>query len=152
MQLVGELHLAGVDEDVDARARGAGHRLGGGVDVAGHAAGKAADAGVSHLARHGVDGAELVGRRGGEAGLDDVDAHGGEALGDLELVTLGEKNPGGLLSVAQRRVEDGDSVGHGCSCSRSQSSSRFARRRTTSVRCAPVRHRAGAPRRFSAAG
>ena len=34
-ELVLELHVARVDEEVDARARGAGERLSGGVDVAG---------------------------------------------------------------------------------------------------------------------
>ena len=59
-ELVGELHLAGVDEDVNPGAGGAGHRLGGRVDVARDAAGQPADARRAHLTRHGVNGPELA--------------------------------------------------------------------------------------------
>ena len=45
-ELMGELHLARVDEDVDPGTRGAGNRLRRRVDVPGDAARKAADARV----------------------------------------------------------------------------------------------------------
>ena len=44
----------------------------------------------------------------GKAGLDDVDAHARELLGDLELLGLVHGGAGRLLAVAQRGVEDLD--------------------------------------------
>ena len=43
-----------------------------------------------------------------EAGLDDVDAHGVEEVGDLQLLLEGHGGAGALLAVAQRGVEDED--------------------------------------------
>ena len=48
-----------------------------------------------------------------EAGLDDVDAHGVEEVGDLQLLLEGHGGAGALLAVAQRGVEDEDAVGVG---------------------------------------
>ena len=53
-----------------------------------------------------------VARRGDrEAGLDHVDAEPRELLGDLQLLLRVQRDPGRLLAVAQRRVEDQYSVG-----------------------------------------
>ena len=46
----------------------------------------------------------------GKAGLDDVDAHRVEQVGDLELFLEGHGRAGALLAVAQRGVEDQDLV------------------------------------------
>src|SRR5580692_2732802 len=77
------------------------------------APGERAHAGVSHTPGDGADRTKLRGRRGRKSRLDDVDAHRLEAIRDVELVLLGEEHAGGLLAVAQGRVENGDSVGHG---------------------------------------
>ncbi len=107
-QLLGEVHVAAVDEDVDARLRGAPQRSARGVHVTRHGPGQAADRGVAHLAGHGFHRPGL-GRRGGrEAGLDHVHLHRGEPGGDLELVAHVEADAGGLLAVTQGGVEDED--------------------------------------------
>ncbi len=46
----------------------------------------------------------------GKPGLDDVDAHLVEQLGDFELFLERHRGAGALLAVAQRRVEDEDAV------------------------------------------
>ena len=52
-----------------------------------------------------------VGRRGNrEPGLDDVHAKRIELTGQLQLLGRPEREPGRLLAVAQRRVEDADVV------------------------------------------
>ena len=57
-----------------------------------------------------VDGGEIALRGDREAGLDDVDAHVVEQLGDLELLVVGHGGAGALLAVAQGGVEDDDAV------------------------------------------
>ena len=51
-------------------------------------------------------GGEIVGRRGGEARLDDVDPEARERARDLELLGRRHRRAGRLLPVAQRRIED----------------------------------------------
>ena len=57
-----------------------------------------------------VDGGEIALRGDRKAGLDDVDAHVVEQLGDLELLLVRHGGAGALLAVAQRGVEDEDAV------------------------------------------
>ncbi len=57
-----------------------------------------------------VDGHEVAFRGDRETGLDDVDAHLVEQLGDLELLLMGHGGAGALLAVAQGGVEDDDAV------------------------------------------
>ena len=57
-----------------------------------------------------VDGGEVAFRGDRKAGLDDVDAHGVEQLGDLDLLFVGHGGAGALLAVAQGGVEDDDAV------------------------------------------
>ena len=109
-ELVGELHVARVHEDVDARRRGAAQRLARRLDVLGHCAGQRADARVAHRARDTAHGLQLGARAHRKARLDDVDARRSEALGDLELVARAEGDARRLLAVAQRGVEDQDPI------------------------------------------
>ncbi len=71
---------------------------------------EAADHGVLGALGDFVDGGEIAVRGDREAGLDDVDAHGVEQFGDLELFLMGHGRARALLAVAQRRVEDHDAV------------------------------------------
>ena len=57
-----------------------------------------------------VHGGEIAFRGDREAGLDDVDAHRVEQLGDFELLLVGHGGAGALLAVAQGGVEDDDAV------------------------------------------
>ena len=57
-----------------------------------------------------VDRGEVALRGDREAGLDDVDAHGVEQLGDFELLLMRHGGAGTLLAVAQGGVEDDDAV------------------------------------------
>ena len=85
-------------------------RFGGAVDVVGAGARQAADHGALDPLgdlRHRLEVA-VGGDR--EAGLDDVDAHLVEELGDLELLFERHRRAGRLLAVAERGVEDDDAV------------------------------------------
>ena len=53
---------------------------------------------------------EVAGRGDREAGLDHVDAQPRELLGDLDLLGGVQRDPGRLLAVSQRGVEDVDAV------------------------------------------
>ena len=85
-------------------------RLAGAVDVLLPGAGEAADHGLPGALGDLVDGLEIAFGRDREAGLDDVDAHRVEHLGDLELLLVGHGGAGRLLAVAQGGVEDDDAV------------------------------------------
>ena len=56
------------------------------------------------------DGLEIAVGGDREAGLDDVDAHVVEQLGDFELLLVGHGGAGRLLAVAQGGVENDDAV------------------------------------------
>src|SRR3546814_9891217 len=76
------------------------------VDVAPGGAGEASHAGRLHLGRHRLHGLEVAFGGDREAGLDDVDAHLLEDLGDLQLFLEVHGAARRLLAVAQRGVED----------------------------------------------
>ena len=71
---------------------------------------KAADHRVLGALGDLVDGGEVAFRGDRKAGLDDVDAHGVEQLGDFDLLFMGHGGAGALLAVAQGGVEDDDAV------------------------------------------
>jgi hypothetical protein len=112
-QLVGEVDVAAADEHVDARPRRLAQRLARRVHVGDNGPGEAADARLAHRPCHCGDGLPLAERGAREAGLDHVDAHGGEARGDLDLVARAKADARRLLAVAQGRIEDDDLLGHG---------------------------------------
>ena len=116
-ELVLEVEVAGREEGVDARVLGALHALPGGIDVVLGAARETADdrrlglrtsldRGLADLGRDGLDGREVVGRGGREAGLNDVDAEARERARDLELLGGVHGGAGRLFTVAERGVED----------------------------------------------
>ena len=108
--------MSDVERKVWMRGRSrVAHRLPGAVDVAGVGAGEAGDDGALDLAGDRLDGLEVARRGDREAGLDDVDAQPRELVGDLELLGRVERDARRLLAVAQRRVEDQDSVRVGMS-------------------------------------
>ena len=89
---------------------------------AGIGAGQAGDGGVLGPPGDLGHGLEIAVRGDREARLDDVDAHGVEQFGDLELFLEGHRGAGALLAVAERGVEDqnavlggpvGGCIGHG---------------------------------------
>ena len=69
-----------------------------------------ADDGVLGALGDLVHGREVAVGRDREAGLDDVDAHLVEQLGDLELLLVRHGGARALLAVAQGGVEDDDAV------------------------------------------
>ena len=75
-------------------------------DVALGTAGEGGDGRVLDLARDGLHAGEIFGARGGEPGLDDVDAQRLELLGEPELLGGGHPVAGRLFAVSQRGVED----------------------------------------------
>ena len=100
----------GPDEGVDAPPLGVDERFGGAVDVVGAGAGEAADDRPLDPLGDLGDRLEIAVRGDREAGLDDVDAHLVEELGDLELLLQRHRGAGRLLAVAQRRVENDDAA------------------------------------------
>ena len=85
-------------------------RLGGAVDVLERGAREPADHRVLGALGDLVHGVEIAVRGDRKAGLDDVDAHLVEQLGDLELLLVRHGGAGRLLAVAQGGVEDDDAV------------------------------------------
>ena len=85
-------------------------RLAGAVDVLGRRAREPAYDRVLGALGDLVDGGEVAFRSDRETGLDDVDAHVVEQLGDFELLLVRHGGAGRLLAVAQGGVEDDDAV------------------------------------------
>jgi hypothetical protein len=71
---------------------------------------QAGDDGAVDLAGDRLDGLEVARRGDREARFDDVHAEARELMGDLQLLCGVERDPGGLLTVAQRGVEDDDAI------------------------------------------
>ena len=71
---------------------------------------ESADDGVLGALGNFVDGGEIAFGGDREAGLDDVDAHGVEQLGDFELLLVRHGRARALLAVAQGGVENDDAV------------------------------------------
>ncbi len=111
--LVREMDRRRRNERVDAPAFGMAHGLAGAVDVAGDGAGKTGDSRLLHALRDRRHGLEVAFGGDRKTGFDDVDAHGVEAVGNLELLLEGHGRAGALLAVAQRGVEDDDAVACG---------------------------------------
>ena len=95
---------------MDAAALGRLDRFGAAVDVLESGARQTTDDGVLGALGDLVDSGEIAFRGDREAGLDDVDAHGVEQFGDLELLLMRHGRAGALLAVAQGGVEDDDAV------------------------------------------
>ena len=93
---------------MDAALGGGLDGAGGGFDVLALAAGEGGDAGAFYFAGDGLDGVEVAVGGDGEASFDDVDAEGGELVGEAEFFGVVHGAAGGLLAVAEGGVEDDD--------------------------------------------
>ena len=114
LQLALHVDRRGGDEGVDARPLGMSHRLAAAVDVLEAGAGEAGDGrSLDPLWRSRLTASKSPSEAIGKPGLDDVDAHLVEQLGDLELLLERHRRAGRLLAVAQRGVEDDDVIGDG---------------------------------------
>src|SRR2546426_6741088 len=101
------------EHHVDLLALGILDRLPHGVDIGASRACQRGDHRSPDLASDTLHRVEIAGRREGEAGLDDVNAQAGELPGDRHLLIRCQRCAGGLLAVAQRRIEDKDAVARG---------------------------------------
>ena len=99
---------AGGQEGVDAAALGRADRLGAALDVGDAGAGQAADGALGDDLGNAPHGVEVAIGGDGKSGLDDVDAHLLQDLGQLELFLDGHGGAGRLLAVAHGGVEDDD--------------------------------------------
>ena len=113
LQLVLHVQRTGGDEGVDAPARGGRDRFRHLLDVGANGARQAADGRGLDLLGDGVYGVEVAARGDREPGLDHVDAHLLEHLGDAELFLQVHRGARRLLAVAQSGIEDDDPVGIG---------------------------------------
>ena len=111
LQLVLAMERRGADEGVDAPALRGLQRFRRPVDVAIGGARQAAYDGLLQELGDLVHGREIAVRGDGKAGLDHVDAHGLEDLGDAQLFRHGHRAAGRLLAVAQGGVEDDHALG-----------------------------------------
>ncbi len=82
------------------------HGFAGAGDVAVDRTGKTRDSGAFGAARDLGYGFEITLGSDREAGLDDIDAHRVEKVGDFELGLEGHGSAGALLAVAQRGVKN----------------------------------------------
>ncbi len=101
---------------MDAAALGELHGFGAAVDIGRMGARQAGDDRILGAAGDLADRLEVAFRGDREAGLDDVDAHVVQHLGDLELLLEGHGGAGALLAVAQGGVENDDAVLLGLRC------------------------------------
>ena len=92
------------------RPRRVAHGFTGPSDIAGNGAGQTGDHRTLDALGDLRDGLEIAVRSDREAGFDDIDAHGVEHLGDLDLLLESHGGAGALLAVAQGGVEDHDAV------------------------------------------
>ena len=105
-QLALEVQVGGGDEGVDAGAGGRRERLRGAVDVGVVGPRQRGHHGAPHGRGHRVHGLRVGGRGDGEPGLEHVHAEGVERTRHPQLLGDRHREPGRLLAVAQRRVED----------------------------------------------
>ena len=105
-QLVLEVDVRRRDEHVDARPRRGRERLSRQVDVAVVTARQRRECGAAHLLRHRAHAAEVPVRGRGEPRLDHVHSERVQLAREAELLLRGHRVARGLLSVAQRGVED----------------------------------------------
>src|SRR5262249_3020123 len=110
LQLVLHMNRRGGDEGVNAAGVGRLDRLGAAVDVLERGAGKPAHDRVVGAAGDFLYRGEIALGGDGKAGLDDVDAHLIEQLGDFELLLVGHGGARALFAVAQGGVKDNDAV------------------------------------------
>ena len=101
----GDVIGRGADEGVQPGLGRSGQRLARPVDVLGQSTGKTADGRPVHLLRDSANGLEVLVGGDRESRLDHVDLQAGQLMGDLQLLSDGERSPRGLLGVAQGRVE-----------------------------------------------
>ena len=121
LELILQVNITRGDERMDPRPFGVSHSLPSRLDIFLVTPRETADDGdvtvlvdrVSDGFGNGLDRLEVVFGRGGEPGLDDVDAELRELARDVELLLGGERGAGGLLAVAEGGVEDADVVGVG---------------------------------------
>jgi len=110
LQLELAMQRRGADEGVNPLALGVGEGLGGPIDVGGTGPGEAADNRFLDDLGNLRNRFEIAVRGDRKAGLDDIDAHLVEELGDLHLLLEGHRCAGRLLAIAQRGVEDDDAI------------------------------------------
>src|SRR5688500_4961077 len=110
-QLLFHVQRAGGDEGVDAPGFRAGQRIDAALDVAVVGAAQAAYRRVLHRVGDGAHRFEIAVRRGGEAGLDHVDAHALQRARDAQLLVARHRGARALLAVAHGGVEDDQIVG-----------------------------------------
>ena len=99
---------------VNARPFGFGESFPASLDVLRHGARQTADGRAMDLLRDLPHSLEVIWRRSGIAGFNDVHLQLGQLPGDGELFLTAEARSGRLLTVSQRRIEDCYLVGRHC--------------------------------------
>ena len=109
LQLIVHMDIAGSNENMDARLLGALDCAPGCVDIALGAAGQRCHRAVMYGLRNGFHALEVLGGNDGEACFNHVHAQSVQLTGHLQLFGEVHAAAGGLLAVAQGRVENLDS-------------------------------------------
>ena len=82
------------------------------IDIVGDGAAKRGDGGTAYLTRDSGNSVEVGRRSGGKPRLDAIHLHMLQHFSDAQLLLRSEGDTGCLLTVAQGRVEDLNSVRH----------------------------------------
>src|SRR5258706_9689370 len=113
LQLVLDVQWARGDDDVDTPTPGVTDGLGAAIDIHQVGAAKAGDRALRHYLGDLADGFEVAVGGDREAGLDHIDAHLFQDLGELDLFLERHRGARRLLAVAHGGVEDDDPVALG---------------------------------------
>ena len=101
---------AAADEGMDARLLGGTQCFDGCLDIHFHCPCKATDGDALCALGDLAHGVEVAGRGDGKASLDDVHTEADERIRDFQFLMNGHAGARRLLAIAQRRVEDIDTL------------------------------------------
>ncbi len=109
-QLVFHMDRAGGDKGMDTTGVGPGQRLAGTLDIGIQRTGKAADGTVLDGVGNGLDRIEVTRAGNGKTGLDHINLHALQCLGNTQFFILGHGCAGALLTVTQGGIKNDDAV------------------------------------------
>jgi len=107
-QLVLQVNVGGGEEDVNAWASGMFQCFPGTLDIGAAGAGQSGDDGSANDRGNGFYGGEVAIGGDGKPGFDHVDAEAVELVREAQLFLMVHAATGGLLSIAERGVENDD--------------------------------------------
>jgi hypothetical protein len=111
-QLFLHVDRAGGNEGVDATGLRRLDRFAGTADVVFVGTRQRADRGILDRLSNGVNGIEITRRGCSKTGFDDIDLHALQLAGNTNLLVLGHRGAGTLLTVAQGGIKNNQTIFH----------------------------------------